>query len=158
MTSSRVLVYLDNVIFHRLQRRLSDRNHACRRRSRYLISANFQYYCYQNALSPALCNSAPQLGNIGSHPCRVPHRITGHRAPRPHDPPLMVRYFGEQGSSSSRQQRRCVIVCGSPQAQLSAGSVHSPIFKTGSGSVFYLGENMAVARPNTRIPKAIDGG
>ena len=30
----------------------------------------------------------------------------------------MVRSSGEQGSSSSRQQRRWAIVCGSPQSQL----------------------------------------
>ena len=40
---------------------------------------------------------------------------------RPHDVALsvtMVRSSGEQGSSSSRQQRRWAIVCGSPQSQL----------------------------------------
>ena len=29
-------------------------------------------------------------GNVGSHPCRGPHRIAGPRAPRPHDPPLRL--------------------------------------------------------------------
>ena len=34
--------------------------------------------------------TAPQTGNIESHPCRGHHRIAGHRASRPHDPPLSV--------------------------------------------------------------------
>ena len=55
MTSSRVIVYLDNVIFHRLQRRLSDRNYGCRLRPKYLIFSQFSIYCYQNALPPGLC-------------------------------------------------------------------------------------------------------
>ena len=30
----------------------------------------------------------PQLGNVGSRPCRGPRRIAGPRAPKPHDPQL----------------------------------------------------------------------
>ena len=89
------IVYLDNVIFHRLQRRLSDRNYGCRRRPRYLIFSQFSICCCQNAFaSGALPRTPPgglqrsQLANVGSHHCRGPHRIAGPRAPRPHDPPL----------------------------------------------------------------------
>ena len=80
------IFYLDNVIFHRLQRRLSDRNYRCRRRPRYLIFSQFSICCCQNAF--ALQRS--QLANVGSHHCRGPHRIAGPRAPRPHDPPLPI--------------------------------------------------------------------
>ena len=80
------------MIFHG---RLSDRNHWCRRRRRYLIFSQFSIYCYQNAFaSGALPRTPPggvqlpHLANVGSHHCRGPHRIAGPRAPRPHDPPL----------------------------------------------------------------------
>ena len=89
------MVYLDNVIFHRLQRRLSDRNYWCRRRPRCLIFSQFSIYVVAKMrLPPGLCPDpawglpAPQLANVGSHHCRGPHRIAGPRAPRPHDPPL----------------------------------------------------------------------
>ena len=91
------IVYLDNVIFHRLQSRLSDRNYGCRRRPRYLIFSQFSICCCQNAFaSGALPRTPPgglqrsQLANVGSHHCRGPHRIAGPRAPRPHDPPLLA--------------------------------------------------------------------
>ena len=49
----------------------------------------------------------PQLGNVGSHPCRGPHRIAGPRAPRPHDPPLRITALCIQGSQQSRQEISC---------------------------------------------------
>ena len=86
------------MIFHRLQRRLSDRNYGCRRRPRYLIFSQFSIilcFCQNAFASGALPRfppggglQRPQLANVGSHHCRGPHRIAGPRAPRPHDPPL----------------------------------------------------------------------
>ena len=63
------------------------------------LKPNFQYVVAKMRLPPGLCPgprwglSAPpetQLGNVGSHPCRGPHRFAGPRAPRPHDPPLVT--------------------------------------------------------------------
>ena len=82
------IVYLDNVIFHRLQRRLSDRNYGCRRRPRYLISANFHVVAKMR-LAPGGFQ-CPSWQTLGLPHCRGPHRIAGPRAPRPHDPPLDV--------------------------------------------------------------------
>ena len=31
-----------------------------------------------------------KLGNVGSYPCSWPHRFTGPRAPRVHDPPTLL--------------------------------------------------------------------
>ena len=95
-------VYLDNMIFHRLQRRLTDRNYGCRQRPRYLIFSQFSICCCQNAfasgallrISPGVSSQHPQLANVArSHHCRGPHRIAGPRAPRPHDPPLRFIIF-----------------------------------------------------------------
>ena len=54
-------------------------------------------YCCQNAFaSGALSRTPPggfqlpQLANVGFHHCRGPHRIAGPRAPRLHDPPLVI--------------------------------------------------------------------
>ena len=65
-----------------------------------MIFSQFSIYCFQNALPPGLCLAPrwggglqlPQTpaGNVGSQPCRGPHRIAGPRAPRPHDPPLRL--------------------------------------------------------------------
>ena len=61
------IVYLDNVIFHRLHRRLSDRNYGCRRRPIYLIFSQFSIYCCKNACaSGALLRTPPGASNVGS--------------------------------------------------------------------------------------------
>ena len=83
------IVYLDNVIFYRLQRR----NFGSRRRPRYLIFSQFSICCCQNAfasgtLTTYLGLQRSQLANVGSHHCREPRRIAGRRATRPHDQPL----------------------------------------------------------------------
>ena len=85
------IVYLDNVIFHRLQRRLLDRNYGCRRRPRYLISANFHVVAKMR-LAPGGFQ-CPSWQTLGLPHCRGPHRIAGPRAPRPHDPPLAPVVF-----------------------------------------------------------------
>ena len=85
---------------------------------------NIIYYCCQNALSRgsapdptgggAYSAPDPQLGNVGSHPRRGPHRIAGPRAPRPHDPPLgqernncehNTRKHGRSGQSKHAKYR-----------------------------------------------------
>ena len=98
------IVYLDNVIFHRLQRRLIGSELGLWVKTATKIP-DFQpifniilllptYVCLRgSAPDPAGGLAAPpdpQLGNVGSHPCRGPRRIAGPRAPKPHNPPLMV--------------------------------------------------------------------
>ena len=122
LPSPTIIVY---VIFHRLQSRLSDRNYGCKRGPRF--SANFQYNilllpkCFVSGLCPgphwgggAYSTADPQLGNVGSHPRRGPHRIAGPRAPRPHDPPLgqernncehNTRKHGRSGQSKHAKYR-----------------------------------------------------
>ena len=82
------VVYLDNVIFHRIQRRLSDRNnYGCRRRPRYLIFSQFSICCCQNAFAygalprtPPGASSAP-AGKRWSHHCRGPPQNCGPQGP-----------------------------------------------------------------------------
>ena len=98
MTSSRVIIYLDNVIFYKLQRRLSDWNYADGDHDTW-FSAKCQciaakMFCLRGSPPDTVvglrASPTPQLGNVGSHPCRGPQRIAGPRAPRPHDPPLSL--------------------------------------------------------------------
>ena len=95
MNSSRVIVYLNNVIFHRLQRRLSDRNYRFRLRPKYLIFSQFVIYCYQNALPPGLC-PGPRWGGAYDAPDpsweTLDHTLaegpTEWRGPGPRDPTI----------------------------------------------------------------------
>ena len=108
------------MIFHG---RLPDRNYWCRRRPRYLIFSQFSIYCCQNAFaSGALPRTPPggfqlpQLANVGSHHCRGPHRIAGPRAPRPHDPPLIIRC-----KNLALYIRDCVSLCVSDETLKAVG-------------------------------------
>ena len=85
MISCTVIVYLDYVIFHRLQHCLSERNYGCRRRPRYLISVNFQHivakmlYPRGSVPDPAEGLRRPRhpAGKRWVTPCRGPHIIAG---------------------------------------------------------------------------------
>ena len=87
------MVYFDNVILHRLQRRYRI-GIGCRRRP--IKIPDFQPIF--NILLPKCFASGPlprtPLGGFRrpgppvEKRCRGPHRIAGPRAPRPHDPPL----------------------------------------------------------------------
>ena len=92
MTSNRVVVYLDNVIFHRLQRRLSGRNYGCRLRPKYRIVSQFSILL----LPKMLCLRTPLWG--GAYDAPDPSWETlGHtlaegstewRGPGPRDPTI----------------------------------------------------------------------
>ena len=61
----------------------------------------------------------PQLVNVGSYPCRVPHRIAGPRAPRPHDPPLAT-VAKLPCVLSQNEESQCVLVAAEYHQQLLA--------------------------------------
>ena len=102
MTSSRVIIYLDNVIFHRLQCRLSDWNYADGDYDTW-FSANVQYIIAAKML--CLRGSAPDtVVGLTAPPPRPSCETLGHtlaegpqncgpQAPRPHGPPLNVCYY-----------------------------------------------------------------
>ena len=92
MTSSRVIIYLDNVIFHRLQCRLSDWNYADGDYDTW-FSANFQYIIATKML--CLRGSAPDTVVGLTAPPRPSCETLGHtlaegptelRAPGPRYP------------------------------------------------------------------------
>ena len=92
MTSSRVIIYLDNVIFHRLQCRLSDWNYADGDHDTW-FSANFKYIIAAKML--CLRGSAPDTVVGLTAPPRPSCETLGHtlaegltelRAPGPRDP------------------------------------------------------------------------
>ena len=98
MTSSRVIIYLDNVIFHRLQCRLSDWNYADGDYDTW-FSANFQYIIATKML--CLRGSAPDTVVGLTAPPRPSCETLGHtlaegptelRAPGPRDPTVRHCY------------------------------------------------------------------
>ena len=70
-------------------------------------------------LSPGLCLGPhrgggfqrPQLANVGSHHSRGPHRIAGPRAPRPHDPPLVLSNDFSRSPEASYNLFFLAIIC-----------------------------------------------
>ena len=93
------IVYLDNVIFHRLQRRLSGRNYGSRRRRRYLIFLKLSICCCEMRLPTGLCPGRDPPGGLPliwaySTPNWQTLGLTiaeGHaelRAPGPRDPTI----------------------------------------------------------------------